>query len=270
MADLKQFEFFLLRYVPDAVKGEFVNIGLVMMEAADAGPGFADVRFTRDWRRVRCLDPQADVEMLEAVERDIRGQLQGTKDRELLLRKLEDSLSNLVQISPMKACLGMEPAQEMSSLAAMYLESPKPGSKREMSSRQRILRTMRDAFEQAGVWALLRKEIAAAQYTHKGDPLKIDCGYRPNGVVKMFQAVPLAASVDAAKVLAFSHPEMAEGIRRVEGAAASLTAVVEDGLDRSDEAIGFALAVMEKSGIALAEAHEMAGFAEVARRELRA
>ena len=25
-------------------------------------------RFTRDWRRVRCLDPEADVEMLEALE----------------------------------------------------------------------------------------------------------------------------------------------------------------------------------------------------------
>jgi Protein of unknown function (DUF3037) len=270
MADLKQFEFFLLRYVPDAVKGEFVNIGLVMVGAAGEGAGFADVRFTQDWRRVRCLDPQADVEMLQAVERDIRGQLQTVKDRESLLRKLEDSLSNLIQISSAKACLAKEPVLELASLAAMYLEAPKPGTKREASGRQRILGTMRDAFEQAGVWALLRKEIAAAQYTYKGDPLKIDCGYRPNGVVKMFQAVPLAGGVDAAKVLAFSYPEMAEGIRRVEGAAASLTAVVENGLDRADEAIGFALAVMQKSGIALAEAREMAGFAEVARRELRA
>ncbi len=55
MADLRQLEFFLLRYVPDAVKDEFVNIGLVMIEAGANGDGFADVRFTRDWRRVRCL-----------------------------------------------------------------------------------------------------------------------------------------------------------------------------------------------------------------------
>ena len=50
MADLRQLEFFLLRYVPDAVKDEFVNIGVVMLEPGANGAGFADVRFTRDWR----------------------------------------------------------------------------------------------------------------------------------------------------------------------------------------------------------------------------
>jgi hypothetical protein len=36
----------------------------------EPGADFADVRFTRDWRRVRCLDPQADIEMLQALEND--------------------------------------------------------------------------------------------------------------------------------------------------------------------------------------------------------
>src|SRR5262245_49625839 len=44
-------EFFLLRYVPDAVKDEFVNVGLVLLP----GSGPAEVRFTHDWSRVRCL-----------------------------------------------------------------------------------------------------------------------------------------------------------------------------------------------------------------------
>ena len=88
MAERKKLEFFLLRYVPDAVKDEFVNIGVVMVEPGGNGAGFADVRFTRDWRRVRCLDPQADVEMLAALEREIRGQLKATQDREVLLRRL--------------------------------------------------------------------------------------------------------------------------------------------------------------------------------------
>ena len=74
MGRKKQLEFFLLRYVPDAVKDEFVNIGVVMVEAGagTAGKRFADVRFTQDRRRVRCLDPQADEEMLEVLEREIR------------------------------------------------------------------------------------------------------------------------------------------------------------------------------------------------------
>jgi len=151
MADLKKLEFFLLRYVPDAVKDEFVNVGLVMLEPGGDGEGFADVRFTRDWRRVRCLDPQADVEMLEALERDIRSQLREARDREVLLRKLDDSFSNLIQVSPTKGCLAEEPAKEMETIARLYFEAPKGAARLERSERQRILKGMRGAFEQAGV-----------------------------------------------------------------------------------------------------------------------
>lgn len=269
MAERRQLEFFLLRYVPDAVKDEFVNIGLVMVEPGANGAGFAEVRFTRDWRRVRCLDPQADVEMLEAMEREIRGQLGETRDRELLMRRLEDSFSNLIQVSPAKGCLAEDPAVEIEAMASLYLEAARVGGRREASARQKILGKMRDAFEQAGVWGLMRRQIAVAQYTHKGDPLKIDCGYRPNGEIKMFQAMSLGTDVDAAKVLAFSYPKIEEGIRRVEKASSVLTAVVEDDLDRSDEAILFALSTLEQNRIRVAGAGEMGGIAEVARRELR-
>ncbi len=144
MADLKKLEFFLLRYVPDAVKDEFVNVGLVMLEPGGDGEGFADVRFTRDWRRVRCLDPQVDVEMLEALERDIRGQLRQARDREALLRKLDDSFSNLIQVSPTKGCLAEEPAKEMEIIARLYFEGPKGEARLERSERQRILKGMRE------------------------------------------------------------------------------------------------------------------------------
>ena len=74
MAAYKQCDFFLLRYVPDVVKGEFVNLGVVLLEEGD--DGFTDVRFTRDWRRVRCLDPEADIELLESYEAELRRLLQ--------------------------------------------------------------------------------------------------------------------------------------------------------------------------------------------------
>jgi hypothetical protein len=266
MADKRQCEFFLLRYVPDAVKDEFVNIGVVMLEA-DAG--FADIRLTRDWRRVRCLDPGVDVEMLEAMEREVRARLADVADRGLLMSKLEESLSNTVQLSAAKGCLTDDPRKEIEELASLYLETKRVGEKREAMGRQKLLGGMKAAFEQAGVWAHLRQGIAVAQYTHKGDPLKIDCGYRPNGVVKLFQAVSLATDVNAAKVLAYSYPRIAEGIQRDERAATSLTAVVEDELSLGDEAIQFALTIMEQSGIQTAGASTMPGIAELARKELR-
>src|SRR5579863_866279 len=74
MADLKQCELFLLRYVPDVVRGEFVNIGVVLLE--EGAGGFTGVRFTRDWRRAHCIDPEADLELLEAFEAELQQRLE--------------------------------------------------------------------------------------------------------------------------------------------------------------------------------------------------
>lgn len=274
MAEKKQCEFFLLRYVPDAVKDEFVNIGVVLVEAGGAPAGFADLRFTADWSRVRCLDPAADVEMLAALEADLRKGLTEIRERDGLLRKLNDSFSNTLQLSPVKACLAESPREELGRLAEMYLESRRSREEktRAAAGRQAIFQSMRAAFEHAGVWRLpqMRKRIVVAQYTRSGDPLKLDCGYRPNGVVKLFHAVSLAAEVDSAKVLAFSFPLIAEGIRKKEKAKTTLTAIVEDTLDRKDEAIAFALATFQSSHIAVAPAADLPRIAEAARRELRA
>jgi len=77
-----QCRFFTLRYAPDAVKNEFINVGLVLLPPA----GGAQVRFTRDWSRVLCLDPDADMEMLQALESDLRSQLREMNgDHDLIL-----------------------------------------------------------------------------------------------------------------------------------------------------------------------------------------
>lgn len=265
----RQLEFFLLRYVPDAVKDEFVNIGVVMVEPGANGGGFAEVRFTRDWRRVRCLDPQADVEMLAALERDIRGQLAITHDREVLLRRLEDSFSNVIQLSPAKGCLAEDPVREIEAMASMYLEAAKIGGRREVSGRQRILGKMREAFEQAGIAKFLLP-IPVAPYTKPGDPFQFDFGYRVGGEIKLFHAVSLKTSVDAAVLLAARYPRIAPDMSKLTEAAPVLTAVVDDDLDRGRESIQFALSMMEEEKIRIAVAAEMPMIAQVARRELRA
>jgi hypothetical protein len=267
MAEKRQLEFFLLRYVPDAVKDEFVNIGLVMVESGTNGGRFADVRFTRDWRRVRCLDPQADVEMLEALEREIRGQLAG--DRATLLRRLEDSFSNVIQLSPAKGCLAEDPAREMDAMAQMYLEAARVAGTRETSGRQKILATMREAWEEAGVLRLL-SAVPVAAYTRAGDPFKFDFGYRVGGEIKLFHAVSLKASVDGAVMLAARYPRIAEGMLQAKDPIApALTAIVDDELDRKKDEIGFALGMMEENRIRVAAAAEMPGIAERVRVELR-
>lgn len=264
---LQHCEFLLLRYVPDVVRGEFVNIGLVLLENS-SGAG-AHVKFTSDWRRVRCLDPGADVEMLQSLTADLSSQLaNGAVNREILLAKLQDYCSNGIQITPPTACLTRDVEAELDVLGRMYLQRRRIG-RAESAGRQAIVGEMKRVFAQAGVWPLMRKKIAAAEYTYKGDPLKIDCGYRPNGVIRMFHAAPLETDTDAAKVLAFSYPELRDGIMRAENAKAELTAVVEPTLDRAEETILFAMAVLERGGVGVATTADLPRLAETARVELR-
>ncbi len=266
MAERQQCNFFLLRYVPDAVKNEFVNIGLVLLPQA----GEPELRFTHDWSRVRCIDSEADIEILEALESELRGQLRGVDaDREALVRRIQDSFSNALQPSEFKACLAESPAKEADDLARMYLERQRSRGRREAGVRQMIRKRMQQDFEAVGVWALMNKDIAAEQYTRKGDPLKIDCGYIPNGTVKLFHALAIETDPNSAKVLAFSYPSLADGIRKKDSKQARLTAVLQDDLPKEDEAVSFALETLEQQGIRIARLAQMQDLAQEAARELR-
>jgi Protein of unknown function (DUF3037) len=266
MPDKMQCRFFVLRYAPDAVKNEFINVGLVLLPPA----GSAQVRFTRDWSRVLCLDPEADVEMLQALEGDLREQLREMNgDRDLILRRIQDSFSNAIQPSEFQACLISSAVAEADELARLYLERPKRRrDAREPSGRAAILRRIRSEFEATGVWRLMQEKIPVSRYTRNGDPLKIDCGYSPNGTVRLFHAVTLGSDVNAAKVLAFSFPQLAEGIRKAEGKQALLTAVVEDDLPSDDEAVSFARETLEQNAIRVAPLGAMPQIAGDAAREL--
>jgi Protein of unknown function (DUF3037) len=277
-------EFFLIRYVPDVVKGEFVNIGVLLREAAGnasgaGAPDSAVVRFTRDWSRVKCMDADADVGLLEALEGEIGARLQmraqdapGIKP---VMEMLEDTLSNSVQVTEVRACLAESLPAEMEQLMRMYVEPLKVKTERKRTGRAAIAGAMRTEFERAGVWGLMRKRIAASMYTRAGDPMKIDCGYRPNGVIRMFQAVSLEGDVEAAKGLAYSAPQLIEGVQRVEAARLELTAIVEplravsDTEDEAMERYRFGVEAMERREIRVVTLSDLARVAETARMELR-
>ena len=276
-----QCEFFLIRYVPDVVKGEFVNIGVLLREAGGDAPNpekpdHAVVRFTRDWSRVKCMDADADIGLLEGLEGEIGARLRmGASDTKPVMQVLEDTLSNSVQITPVRACLAESMPAELEQLMRMYVEPLKVKAERKRTGRAAIAGDMRTEFERAGVWGLMRKRIAASLYTRAGDPMKIDCGYRPNGVIRMFQAVSLEGDVEGAKGLAYSAPELREGVERVENARLELTAVVEplrsvsDTEDEAMERYRFGVEAMERQEIRVVTVSDLARVAETARVELR-
>jgi hypothetical protein len=271
MTDKRQLDFFLLRYVPDAVKDEFVNIGLVMIEESKDSSIFADVRFTRDWEKVLCLDPQADIEMLQAMEVEIRRRVMEARNINKVMDALNDSFSNLIQLSGAKGCLTEDPEREIETMARLYFERERSGLKRVVTGRQKILGIMQEEWGRNGITKFLQA-VPVAKYTKLGDPFKFDFGYRLENTneLKLFHAVSLRASVSAAVTLGARYPKIADGMRLSdERLEPKLTAVVDDDLEQGESEIGFALGMMRENGIEVRPMAEMPAIAERARVELR-
>lgn len=278
--------FHLLRYVPDPVRNEYVHIGVILREhsgAESAGsaesikPEPIKVQFTRDWRRVRCLHPDADTALLEGMESELRRRLQAEPPEGNLMRLLSESLSLSVQMTEAKAYLAESIPAGVEELMRLYVDPPPRDKMPRLSGRAAIQARMRGEFERAGVWDLLRKRIAASEYTRPGDPLKIDAGYRPNGLIRMFHAVSLEPGVEMAKVLAFSAAGLRAGVQRIEKAQLELTAVIEpaaklgataDEPERLDM-YRFGVETMEEHHIRVLTTSDLGRVADTARRELR-
>ena len=277
----RECKFHLLRYVPDVVRNEYVHIGVILRESAAADREAPVVRFTRDWRRVRCLDPDADTALLEGMEGELRRRFQAEPDGNLM-GLLSESLSLGVQMTEAKAYLAESIPAGVEELMRLYVEPPPREKIPRLAGRAAIQARMRTEFERAGVWDLLRKRIAASEYTRPGDPLRIDAGYRPNGVIRMFHAVSLEPGVEMAKVLAFSAAGLRAGVERVEKAQLELTALIEpaarlglSGMGATPEAperlemYRFGVETMEEHQIRVLTTEDLGRVAETARRELR-
>jgi hypothetical protein len=284
------------------VRNEYVHIGVILREQGSHNP--AEVRFTRDWRRLRCLDPEADTALLEGMESELRRRFH-EEPQGRLMRLLDESLSLNVQMTEPKAYLAESLPAGLEELMRLYVDPLRRERIPRLRGRAAIQATMRGEFERAGVWDLLRKQIAARDYTRPGDPLRIDLGYRPIGVklrqdedplagdrirhptdkdqtagsplIRMFHAVSLEPGVEMAKVLAFSAASLRTGVERVEKLALELTAVIEPaatiGATDEDaerlEMYRFGVETMEEHQIRVLTTSDMGRVADAARRELR-
>jgi hypothetical protein len=259
----------IFRYNPNTVRGEVINFGLLLRNQSGT---FAAMRFVEDDRRLRAFDPDADVEMLAALRAELETRLTSlNSDNEAWLKRVRESFSNSIEISESTPVLAESAEKELAKLIEIYLAEPtRIAERRAASGRRAVFNQMRDAFEFQGVWQDSRmvKNIAASTYTRAGDPLEIDCGYQPNGTVKLFHAVSLEADVNAAKVLAYTYPRLRDGLAKSENAAVTLTAVTEDALEAKDE-IAFALETLQANGIQRATVSDLPQIAATARLELR-
>ncbi len=218
---MNTYSFQLLRYVPDAVKDEFVNIGVVLVDDQGVSLG-ARMASDDDLRRVRCLHPGADLELLRSFQSELEAELaRNPQSAAQRLAWLIDTGSQSLRLEPCRGCEATDAQAAVQSLYESFVQSPPrvagparsgtgPWVKREADSVLRAERLL-DHLD-AGVWA--------QQFTYPGDPFRIHYGYR-NASAHYIHMLSLQHSAQQAKVLAFTFERM-----RAQSEA-RLTAVVE-------------------------------------------
>jgi len=126
MAEQKKLVYFLIRYSP-RIAGDEINIGFVLFEPNDLERGFCKAGFLEGWQtKVSEFDPDADLEMLQALANDISQQLGDPNTRMQMLNLMEDSFSNAVRVSERYHCVATDPDHALSMLALGWV--PKSGS----------------------------------------------------------------------------------------------------------------------------------------------
>jgi hypothetical protein len=326
MAEERQFEVLLLRLVPYALRDDFMTVGVVVVEngrrASEAGsqlsarspkekkveggggdaPLFADVRFTRDWKRVECFAPDFEAEMLELAEATVRERLKDIGGREDLLRLLEERFGSVFDVGPEKALVAEDPVAEMKVLARDYLEAMRPVERprgRQMG-RIAIVGKMQDAFAEAGVLELMQRDLEMKEFTGENDPFRVDFGFRignylskikpgfepstakaavpetrglqgtPAATLKMFQGLALNLSREPAVMLAYRYGRIQEGMR-ARGEQARMMAIVnEEAMREGRGEVASGIAMLRASEVEVRGLGEMGEIAEGVRREMRA
>jgi hypothetical protein len=274
MAERKPYEFFLLRYVPNVAREEFVNIGLVMRESGGDGGGFAGAYFTQSFKRAQCLHPDIDVEMLEAIGRDVQNRVANVQSLPLLLHEVIDQYSNLIQVSEMRQVLTEDPAEEMKELVSTLVEmswtqQAVAGPKEQRKAGRKWLRSqMTAAFWAEGLRGFVLHDMPAWPFTNKADDFTIDFVYVVGKEIKLFHAVSLIEVREETRMFPLRAAKIASAMPRIRTETPIFTAVVEDEFNAKNKDVEKVLAFMQAEEIQVRHVREMPEIARLARIEL--
>src|ERR1700685_1801955 len=104
MAMSSNLEYCVLRYAPNVIRREGVSIAAIFIDTSDPPNEVCAISFAADWRdRVRLIDQDSDLEMIEAMVAEIRDRLRSQTHCDLL-HQMEDLFSNTIQLSERKKC----------------------------------------------------------------------------------------------------------------------------------------------------------------------
>src|SRR5579871_6472143 len=178
------FAYHIIRYTPNLIRDEWVNIGVVLHDPASGKFRVRLIEEETEYARVRRLHPAANESLLRGIApmlEDTLGEHRG--DLAEWIAKLDRTLSNAVQFSPQTGLLADDLDAELDRLYSSHVAPPRaPASAGGVAeTRSGIRAGANQVFRIAGLWPKLERSVRVDKYTYSGDPLRLDYSYRRNG-----------------------------------------------------------------------------------------
>ena len=267
-SELKECSYFLVRYVPDVTKEEFINIGVFL---SCPGERFLDCAFSDDWRRISRFHEQVDPEFLRDLEAHFKQEIEDhNDDLGRYLGEMQQSYSNLIQLSTARPCLTSNLRAQLQDLFERYV-GVRVASPNEPDTRMYIRQRMTDCFGRYGLLGhkSFERRVPASQWTGVGDPFSFDFGYKPqpqegkpNSRLQLIHAVSLQRDPKLTEALVWTFEKV------LEKEASTLTVGHEDNAVRQNPQVSFSLSVLEHEHIRLVPVSGFDAYAQSIRAEL--
>jgi len=225
----------VLRYTPNLVRDEWVNIGVLVFDPATGERRLQMIEEPDEYARVRRLHPKADEELLRALRDDLENRFataaqlfpgdgrnggnaaQASADWLKLLAKWDETLSNALQLAPQKGVQAEDLDAEMERLYADHVaperSAPRVGAP---GSRASIRSYCAQVFRQARLWERLQKGVRTEEFTFPGDPMRIDYGYRRNGTRGFVQTLSVSRAPNEVKSWAYTVEAIRKKVEKCE------------------------------------------------------
>jgi hypothetical protein len=269
----------ILRYTPNLLRDEWVNVGVLLEEAATGPAGAISAMGARGNRRalrlieeptelarVRRLHPAADEGLLRALPGEFEARLNAPESEvATYIEKLDQTLSNALQFSPQKGVLTGDFDAELDRLFHDHVAAPPSGRTGILENTRAWIRArLNDVFRRHRILGKLERGVRVEEFTQPGDPLRIDYAYRYNGTRGYLHAVALGRDPAQAKVLAYTAEQI-----RARAAHSEFTAITEVEPSSENPRQQFVARLFAEQHIAVVPLNRVERFAESLRPRLQ-
>jgi hypothetical protein len=244
----------VLRYVPNLVRDEWVNIGVLVFNPESGERRLRLIEEEGEYNRVRRLHPWADESLLRALRDELENRLDsGARVNggpeipwQKVLSKWNETLSNALQIAPQKGVLAGDLDHEVERLYADHVAVPRRSAGAGLPGGRGGIRSYcAQVFRQARLWDRIEKSVRVAEFTFPGDPARLDYSYRRNGTRGFVHTLSVTRAPQDAKALAYNVKHIADKARY----HTEFAAVTDVRLARENDRHRFVLDTLGEAGI---------------------